>query len=139
MDQEQTASTSLTKHLLVNSIEEKKMLDALHQQLANSLIDNEIPSLKGMQFAHEGADFFSEKNQPTTAANADAESVSALQQNRSHRVFIRDTPIRSSQIKSSIPSWAAGAAVDKTIGPFISNDGRKLWYDFYPFEELVEL
>ncbi len=138
MDQQPVALTGLTKHLEVNSAEEKKMLDALHQQLSNSLIDNEISALKGISFAHEGTDFFTDTAQSVATANADVQRVSPKQK-LSHRVFIRDTPVRNTQIKTSVPSWAAGAAVDKTIGPFISKDGRKLWYDFYPFEELIAL
>ena len=139
MDQQQNALTDLTKHLLVNSNEEKKMLDALHQQLSNSLIDESATDLKGISFAHEGTDFFADKDQPAKGSNEDAQNVSALKNNRTHRVFIRDTPIRNAQVKTSVPAWAAGAAVDKTIGPFTNKDGRKLWYDFYPFEELIAL
>ena len=138
MDQQSIALTGLTKHLQVNSNEEKRMLDTLHQQLSNSLIDNEISALKGISFAHEGTDFFTDTPQTFATSNVDVQGAPAKQK-PSHRVFIRDTPIRNTQIKTSVPAWAAGAAVDKTIGPFISNDGRKLWYDFYPFEELVAL
>jgi len=125
MDQHSVALTGLTKHLEVNSNEEKKMLDALHQQLSNSLIDNEISALKGISFSHEGTDFFTDTAQLAATENADVQRASAKQK-LSHRVFIRDTPVRNAQVKTSIPAWAAGAAVDKTIGPFISNDGKYL-------------
>jgi hypothetical protein len=126
---------ALTKNLQITSDQEKKMLDALHEQLSNSLIDENIAALQGVWFAHERTDFFGDTSQ---SAATDASKVSA-KQSVSHRVFVRDTPVRNAQLKTSVPSWATGAAVDKTIGPFINKDGRKLWYDFYSIEELIAL
>ncbi|MEP6465564.1 MAG: hypothetical protein ABJB05_04635 [Parafilimonas sp.] len=131
--------TDITKHLDITSAEEQKMLDALHQQLSSALIDNEITALKGVSFSHENTNFFANAQQDVKASNAAAESISAPKENPSHKVFIRDTPIRNAQVKTSVPQWAVGAAVDKTIGPFINKDGRRLWYDFYPIEELIAL
>ncbi len=139
MNFKEVSFDNITKQLQVNSDSERKMLDALHQQLSTSLIGNDIPALKGMSFIHEEQNIFSEKEQSIKASSAVAESISATKEKPTQRLFIRDTPIRNTQIKTSVPSWAAGAAVDKTIGPFLSNDGRKLWYDFYKFEELIAL
>jgi len=139
MNQQPIATASgITRYLQVNSDEEKKLLDTLHQQLSNTFIDKNIPALKGIAFTHEGINFFADLPQSEPVSNADTASASTKSK-PTHRVFVRDTPVRSAQIKTSVPSWAVGAAVDKTIGPFISNDGRKLWYDFYPFEELIAL
>ena len=56
-----------------------------------------------------------------------------------YKVFQRETPVRSLLAKRSMPSWAAGAAVEKTIGPFINIDGRRFWFDFFKVEKLVAL
>src|SRR5690348_626386 len=130
------AAAGITEQLQVNSDEEKKLLDTLHQQLSNALIDDNIPALKGIAFAHEGTDFFGVQPQEAPIEKSNTASVSAKP---THRVFVRDTPVRNAQLKTSVPSWAVGAKVDKTIGPFINKDGRRLWYDFYPIEELIAL
>ena len=55
------------------------------------------------------------------------------------RVFVRDVPVRTTQIPGSVPTWAGGAAVAETLGPFTSKDGRRIWYDFYKITQLVAL
>ena len=34
-------------------------------------------------------------------------------------------PVRTTQMNGSVPLWAGGAAVEKTLGPFLSKDGRQ--------------
>jgi hypothetical protein len=55
------------------------------------------------------------------------------------KVFIREVPVRTSQIKSSVPNWAIGAKVDKTIGPITRVDGIQVFLDFYRVEKLIAL
>src|SRR5690606_21571455 len=43
--------------------------------------------------------------------------------------FVRDVPVRTTQIKTSVPAWAAGAKVEKTIGPLVREDGRLVLID----------
>ncbi|HCG02009.1 MAG TPA: hypothetical protein DEV93_15880 [Chloroflexi bacterium] len=47
------------------------------------------------------------------------------------RVFRREMPVRTSQHPASVPPWAAGMEVDHTLGPFIDETGRRLWFDFF--------
>ncbi|WP_026966056.1 hypothetical protein [Algoriphagus terrigena] len=55
------------------------------------------------------------------------------------RVFIRETPIKSSQIPGSVPTWAQGAKVDKTIGPIKRIDGVDVFLDVYKVVKLIAL
>lgn len=55
------------------------------------------------------------------------------------KVFQRESPVRSPIASRSVPTWAGGAAVEKTIGPFINLDGRRVWFDFFKVEKLVAL
>ena len=64
-------------------------------------------------------------------------NINAVQ--NAYKVFQRETPVRSMLAQRSVPSWASGAAVDKTIGPLINIDGRKLWFDFFSVEKLVAI
>src|SRR5690348_13601953 len=96
------AAAGITEQLQVNSDEEKKLLDTLHQQLSNALIDDNIPAIKGIAFAHESTDFFGPKSQPESTENAGAASVL---EKPAYRVFVRDAPVRNAQLKTSVPSW----------------------------------
>ncbi len=60
-------------------------------------------------------------------------------QGNEFKVFVRESPVRDVNALRSIPSWASGAAVDRTFGPFVNIDGRRLWFDFFRVEKLVAI
>lgn len=53
------------------------------------------------------------------------------------KAFVREVPIRSTQIRASVPDWAAGAKVEKSIGPLVKNDGRIIVIDFFKIVKLI--
>jgi len=55
------------------------------------------------------------------------------------RVFRREVPFLSSQVKRRVPEWAKGAGVIKSLGPFTSRDGRKYWFDLYRVIPLLQV
>jgi hypothetical protein len=55
------------------------------------------------------------------------------------RVFRREVPFISSQAKGSVPNWARGAAVTKTIGPLVTKGGRQIVLDIYKVVEGVKI
>ena len=55
------------------------------------------------------------------------------------RVFRREVPFTSSQVKGSVPDWARGAKIENTIGPLINNLGQKIWWDLYRIVPGVQL
>lgn len=53
------------------------------------------------------------------------------------RVFRRELPVLTSQAAGSMPSWAAGRRVDRTIGPFFDELRRPFWFDiFFPVRQV---
>ncbi len=67
-----------------------------------------------------------------------AELANAGQSERAQfRVFRRDAPLANAAIDFATPSWARGAAVARTAGPFTSLDGRQFWFDFFSLIRLV--
>ena len=58
-------------------------------------------------------------------------------QENEFKVFVRESPVRDINALRSIPSWASGAAVEQTFGPFVDIDGRRLWFDFFRVAKLV--
>jgi hypothetical protein len=141
-DQLQTLLGSLAGHLVTSSSQQEKEYQKLHQLLSRSLLSQDIQQLKGSNFSFENADLFSSENIP--AARADflqsiAASTSTAGAAPEFRVFAREVPVRSTQLPTSVPLWAAGAAVERTIGPFTNKDGRQFWFDFFRIERLVAL
>jgi hypothetical protein len=54
-------------------------------------------------------------------------------------IFRRELPVLSSQIPASVPPWAAGQKIEKTVGPFIDITGRPIWFDFYLIVQQVQV
>lgn len=55
------------------------------------------------------------------------------------RIFRREVPFVSSQVRGSAPSWARGASIIETIGPVFNRDGRRFWFDLYRIIPVVEV
>ena len=117
-------------------------LDHSRRPLARTLPDEPISAVKNSFFSVEQSDlFFADTIAPGELARLKNLAGRAVKEAGKEplRVFVRDVPVWSTQIKGSVPLWAGGAAVEKTAGPFFNKDGRKIWFDFYRIEKLVAL
>ena len=56
-----------------------------------------------------------------------------------YRVNRREVPFISSQTPRSVPAWAAGQRVEKTLGPFKDALGKLFWFDFYRIKRQVKI
>lgn len=56
-----------------------------------------------------------------------------------YKVNRREVPFVSSQTPRSVPIWAAGQRVVKTLGPFRDELGRLLWFDFYRIKRQAKI
>ncbi len=134
--------SNLTGHLQASSKKEEKSIQDLQQNLAGMLLGENINSVKNNILSYENSDLFFSNKVPASRLNKlkDISAKVAKEASESNsRVFLRESPVRSSQIRSSIPVWAQGAAVEKTLGPFTNKDGKKVWFDFYKIEKLIAL
>ncbi len=134
--------SGLSGHLQISNREDEKNLDRLQEILSETVLDQEAALSKSNSFSFEKSDLlFKEKITPERLSRLSklSERIAARKKDPEFRVFVREVPVRSTQIYGSVPSWAGGAAVDKTIGPFLNKDGRRLWFDFYKIEKLVAL
>ena len=132
----------LSGHLEVTSRQDERAIRSLQEALAHALPDETVTTVKNSSFSVEQSDlFFTDAiaaHELTRLKNLAGRAVKETGE-ETLRVFVRDVPIRSTQIAGSVPLWAGGAAVEKTMGPFLNKDGRKLWFDFYRIEKLVAL
>ncbi len=133
----------LTGHIATGPLSEDKILQSLHHSLSKSLLPEDVLQLKSNTFQFESADFLSPSRVPTEISHAlegiIEQQASPTADLPAYRVFLREVGIRSVQIPGAVPSWAAGSAVDHTLGPFTNIDGRLHWYDFYQIQRLVTL
>lgn len=132
---------TLTGHLHTSTTAEEQALNNVQQMLASSLAEQPLP-VSNQQFSFAGSDMFFPQNiQSGRLANLE-EIVSKTLDKKEEadlRVFARDLPVHTTQVTGSVPNWAAGSRPVRTEGPFINNDGRRIWFDFYRIERLVAI
>ncbi len=132
----------LTGHLVITNSRDEHAVNALHDELSRALTSTALATAKDRYFSVESSDlFFPDAVAPQQRARLThlTERIAARTAPADLRVFVRDVPVRTSQMVGSVPAWAGGAAVAKTIGPFLSKDGRRLWFDFFRITQLVAL
>jgi hypothetical protein len=130
-------------HFKTSSSQDEHALDVLHQQLTRALGHDDITAIRSHYLSIDGSDlFFSDAVAPLQRARL-AHLADRIAQSGERepelRVFVRNVPVRSTQIPGSVPGWAAGASVAQTLGPFTGVDGRRYWFDFFRVTRLVAL
>lgn len=134
---------NLSGHLQVGARQETAGLQQLQDMLGRSLLADDVAQIKGSRFAFENADLFlAEQISPERAAALKIIAEQKTAENApapEFRMFLREVPVRSTQLHASVPLWAGGAKVERTLGPFTNIDGRQFWFDFFRIEKLVAL
>ena len=132
----------LAGHLEVSPSHDRHAVNALHDKLAQALAHCDLATVRNRYFSVESSDlFFAEAIAPQERSRLVqlADRIAKDTKPPDLRVFVRDVPVRTTQMPGSVPAWAGGAAVAETLGPFVSKDGRRIWYDFYKITQLVAL
>ncbi|QIG47350.1 hypothetical protein G5V57_06130 [Nordella sp. HKS 07] len=127
-------------HLDASTPARRKDLKQLQSLLSRAQIPEDVAALKGSSFSFESSDFLA----GATITDENAALLRTLETERApedlqYRVFVREVPVRSTQLHASSPPWAAGALAEHSLGPFANADGRLLWFDFFRVEKLVAL
>src|SRR5262249_10589415 len=133
---------NVSGHLKTGVLRDDHQLQSLHRSLARSLFAEDVQQLKTSSFRFENSDLFSPQQIPADLSDAlrsVAEQSTAPAAEPEFRAFVRELPVRTTQVSASAPLWSAGAGVDHTIGPFTNKDGRQFWFDFFRIEKLVAL
>jgi len=55
------------------------------------------------------------------------------------RLFRRTQPVLTPQLPDSVPPWACGWAVERTLGPFVGEGGRSYWFDVRRIAPQIQL
>lgn len=134
---------SVMGHLHASSQEDEQRLSRLQELMGATFFDDNIlGTTTNQEFSFQSSDIFFTQNIKATRLTKIDETVNRILSagnTGDYRVFIRDTPIRSTQISGSSPAWATGARVIDTIGPFLTGEGRRVWFDFFKIEKMIAL
>jgi hypothetical protein len=131
----------LAGHLVIETREQERNFDLLYRALSEAPPD-EASFAAASDFSIGRADLFFDKTIPTQRRDALGNLAARLGETSEephHRLFVREVPIRDPLLHASVPGWAAGARVDRSLGPFDHKDGRRFWFDFYPIARLAAL
>lgn len=120
--------TRVSSRLLTDTPQRAKEVERVDQLLSRSLLADDLQQIPRLDL------FAAEPITEVIAAEARGEEPQP-----EFRALVRELPVRSTQVSTSIPPWAGGAAVDRTVGPLTAADGRQLWFDFLRIEKLVAL
>ena len=132
----------LTGHLEIASSADEQAVDVLRDELSRPLTHTDLAAVKNRYFSIENSDlFFADAVAPRQRAQILqlADRIAKDTTPPDLRVFVRDLPFRTTQVSGSVPLWAGGAAIERTLGPFLSKDGRRFWFDFFKITRLVAL
>src|SRR5690349_16974669 len=135
---------SMTGQLKTTSSSSETQLQSARQRIATSLTRTTQTDTGGRQlFINSdlyGPHRISAVNrQRITEIAGRAITTPPRQSEPEEQFFIRNTPVLNPGVPGSIPEWAIGAKPVETFGPFINDDGREIWIDFYRIEKLVTL
>lgn len=157
-DQLEVLLSNVFGHLNAEKSSEKKQWEEGVPLLAKSLLIQDSAEIKSGSFSFENTELFfqdriskekvelirkeaakarvSEK-EAAKAKVSEKEAQLKTEKDPRLKAFVRDVPVRTTQIKTSVPNWAAGAKVVKTIGPFERVDGRVIAIDFFRITKLI--
>ncbi|WPR77612.1 hypothetical protein [Algoriphagus sp. NG3] len=145
-DQLQALLAEIFGHLNADSSKDKKQWEEGLPLFAKSVLIQDSAEIKAESFSFERSELFFQDRIPKKKiemirkeAEKATETKAAKKEEPELKAFVREVPVRSTQIKASVPAWAAGAKVEKTIGPFTKADGRVIAIDFYKVIKLIAI
>lgn len=124
----------------------KQKIEKLQQALADQLIHQDLPDMLARPLSFETADAFSHSAVPIdirTKLDKKLDKVGKRLEKKEEeaefRVFRRETPLVTDFGRGGSPEWARGAQPHHSLGPYVGNDGRQFWFDFYPIVKIVSI
>lgn len=127
----------------INDNQDTNAILELQEAVASAIINEPALSFSG-SFQFEQLDNFSTHRMNSDDLQHLNNVLQGVQENRQPvdttiRIFRRRVPFVSSQLRESVPEWARGAQITKTLGPFIGRDGIKYWFDLYRIIPVVQV
>jgi hypothetical protein len=132
---------SLSAILTAPTSSEKKALLRLEKLLVRSRITDPAAEVVPRGLSVESASWFSPDILSPDQKQHLEKLVAGVDLTRpeEYRVFRREAPLAAPSLDVTVPAWGRGAAIEQSLGPFTSLDGRQFWFDFYPLVRLVPI
>jgi hypothetical protein len=126
---------------LANNINADEIL-RLQQILATAIIND--PALPNSNYRLAETGSFSPEQLQTIELQHLGSVLQKIEEapqaiDKSIRVFRREVPFVSSQQAGSVPDWGRGGQITETLGPFLNNDGIRVWFDLYRIIPVVQV
>jgi hypothetical protein len=141
INQLKTLLANLTGHLQSSCVEEEKKIEKLQKSVAEAVINQDPSTIRCQEFVFEKSDLSLASKIEGKRLNKISQIASLVSKRKKPpqtNVFVRNVPVRSTQIAGSITNAAAGVRV-KTNGPFTDVYGVSHWFDFVNVVRLIAL
>lgn len=131
----------LIGHIRIENSADRRKFEQLSRSLSEALVEEGPSNQQRQPFIYERSDIFSEE----VIGEAHKERIRAVVNNQvnlaepKYKVYRREVPVREPLLHSSVAGWATGSKVDHSVGPFVNEDGRQFWYDFFKIETMAAL
>lgn len=132
---------ALTGYLQSSGADDEKNVEKLQASIAESILQQDFSTVRSKEFVFEGSDLFlTSAIDPARLKKITdlAERVATEKKPASTNVFIRNIPIRTTQVTGSIGLASAGSRV-KTVGPILDLHGIPKWFDFVNIKKLIAI
>lgn len=131
----------LTGHLHSSGTDDEKHIEKLQSAIANAILNQDPATIKSKEFVFERSDLFLSTNIESNRLKKISELAELAGKGdklTETNVFVRNVPVRSTQITGSITAASAGVRV-KTVGPVLDKLKRPVWFDFVTVKKLIAL
>jgi hypothetical protein len=132
---------ALTGFLHSSSADDEREIEKLQDAIANAIVNQDPATIRSKEFVFERSDLFL----TTNVENKRLEKITDLAKQAGKgkklsdtNVFVRNVPIRSTQITGSITAASAGVRVN-TIGPVFAKLKKPVWFDFVTVKKLIAI
>ncbi len=132
---------TLTGYLHSSTADDERNVEKLQASIAEAILNQDPSTIKSKEFVFEKSDLFLRSNIDAgrlKKIDELAAIVSKGEKLSDTNVFVRNVPIRSTQLTGSITSASAGARV-RTIGPIFDVHRIPRWFDFVKVKKLIAL
>ncbi len=132
---------TLTGYINTSNEDEEKSVEKLQASIAEAILNQDPSTIRSKEFIFERSDLFLTSKIDSNRLkkiNEVAANVKKVAEPAKTNVFVRNTPVRSTQITGGITRASAGVRV-KTVGPLIDKNKLPTWFDFVKVKKLISL
>lgn len=124
----------------------KQKIEKLQQVLADQLVHQDLSDMVAKPLSFETAEAFSHQTLSKSLSDRLEKVLKKIEKKTrdkevepEFRVFRRETPLVTDLGRGGSPAWARGAAPHHSLGPYVGDDGRQFWFDFYPVVKIISI